>query len=259
MRVIAVMGAIVVLAAPVLAVEVILADGEVLVAESYEVVGGYVMIELPEGGQMAFAVEDVDLEATRAAQGLEEQPTVQEETARQPTSLADVAAAIRKETASTPSSGLSITDADVGHVNTSAVASADAAGGEPEQPPPGTQSGGNVEAVRLTLREVRQGEYVFSGGVQNRNDFAIRNVFLRVGLSTVGGEDLGEQRVPVTDLLEPGGAAPFEVNLRSESRPRYSVQVFWMQEEQPASGGASGASGNAPVIPPDRLPAGGGA
>lgn len=256
MRATAVLAVVVLTVAPAFALEVILQDGAVIVAESYEVVGGYVTIQLPGGGQLAYATEDVDLEATRAGQGISDEPAAEPQRPGKPASLADAAAAMREQSVGAEGSVLSITDADVAHVDPAAPgASADEGEAEDTAPPPGSETGGDVRAVRLNLKEVRQGEYRFTGGVLNAYDFPVRNVYLQVSLSTVGGEDLGQRRIQVADVLEPGASEAFDVAVESATRPRWSVQVFWTQEERAPS--PSGQSG--PSIPEGRLPTGGGA
>jgi hypothetical protein len=237
MRVAAVVTVLVLTVAPALAVEVILNDGAVIVADSYEVVGGYVMIQLPGGGQLAYATEDVDLEATRAAEGGPEEPATEPARPREPASLAEAVSGMPSPSGQ---STLRITDADVGHVDTRTgqpASGGESGGEEGAGPEPGSQVDGDVQAVRLNLREIRDGQYRLSGGVVNRYDFPVRNVYLEVALTSVGGEDLGQRRIDVADLLEPGVSESFEVMLESAVRPRWSVQVFWTQEQQPAAQG----------------------
>ena len=54
--------------APASAMEVPFRDGSVVDAVSYTVTGSYVMLEMENGGKVAYDVADIDLEALRQAE-----------------------------------------------------------------------------------------------------------------------------------------------------------------------------------------------
>ena len=168
-----------VLVAAVLAVaaDVPLRDGTVITADSYRITGSYVMIQLPDGSQVAYDVADVDvaalraLEAAAAAEGGAEaapEPQQKTDTVSSGRTLKDAGAA-----ADDRPDGLTISDRDVKHLRGSGVqgddeqeeADTSGAGG----PDADFQVGGSVVLNSVTVSPAGEGRWQVQGEVVNRN------------------------------------------------------------------------------------------
>ena len=229
------------------AVDVVLKDGTVIPAESYKVSGSYVMVKLASGGQVAYDLADVDLEAMRkaeAARAAEEAPPPEE-----PPPSGNVITQARSE--SRGAASLTISDSDVRHVG----GPTEEAPAEGEESKKEVQEGGlvTVQGIRVEAGE-KPGQWVATGEVVNRTDATVMDV--RALLQAVGPDQqpVGEAEVPVAGSLEPGAKGTFSHTFTSVSRPLLRVRVFWMQREAAATPVPGGARPGGP-----RPPARGGA
>ncbi len=118
-----VMAAVLILvAAPAAAMEVPFRDGSTVEAVSYTVNGSYLMLEMENGGQVAYDVADIDLDALRAAEAAVAGQSAEETEAPAATLGNSGSLRVPEETAETPTGGLTITDQHVKHVRGSGIA-----------------------------------------------------------------------------------------------------------------------------------------
>lgn len=223
------------------ALELRLRDGTVLEAAGYTVTGSYLMVTLPGGGQVAYDVADVDLEALRAAEARAD------EAAAAPAAVASELPGSRSLTMPPDSgepTGIAITDQDVKHT-WQERGEADEEGGEEEPgaaegPPPGFQQGGGV--VISNLRVTPQGEerWVVEGDVVNRTALPVSSV--RVQLQTIAraGETPWSAEVAVTNELPPDETAVFSHSFSAPvpegaAHPDIRATVLWMQLQPPSA------------------------
>jgi len=95
---------------PCTAMEIPFRDGSVMEVVSYTVTGSYVMLKMENGGQIAYDVADIDLDALRRAEAAAAVGQVAE--ARKPPATLGNTGSLRvpEESSATPSAGLTITD-----------------------------------------------------------------------------------------------------------------------------------------------------
>lgn len=225
------------------ALDIPLRDGTVVAADSYKVTGSYVMITLAGGGQVAYDVADVDLQALRAAEAAAA-------AAAGEGAAAETAAAPAGETISagrglkhsdavgTDADGLAITDRDVKHVGGSGVRGTEeqaaaevAAAAGPEA---GVQQGGRVVINELRVAPAGEGRWQVRGEVVNRNPHPVLNVTVK--LETIGGSTPWSGELQVASALGPDQTASFEHGFAAElaegaAQPNLRAAVQWMQEE----------------------------
>jgi hypothetical protein len=243
-KTLAVLGLALAAAAAVAAVDVQLKDGTVIAAESYKVTGSFVMVQLPNGSQMAYDVADVDLaalradEAARAAASGAPAETEQGRAGDAISSGRGLKSAA--EAADDSKAGLAITDRDVKHVHGSGVqgdeeqeeATSNAAGGVPE----GYQQGGGVVLNNIRVEAAGEGQWRVSGEVINRNPQPALNVVVKLETMAAAGGEKWSGEVAVSSFLAPDDKAAFEHGFAAEigegkAQPDVRATVIWMQQE----------------------------
>lgn len=238
------LGAVLVVAFVATAADVPLRDGTVITADTYRITGSYVMIQLPDGSQVAYDVADVDVAALRALEaaaaaesGAEAAPEPQPrtDTVSSGRSLKDAGAA-----ADDQPDGLTISDRDVKHLRESGVQGEDeeqeadtAGGGGPEG---GHQAGGSVVLNSVTVSPAGEGRWQVQGEVVNRSPGPVQNVIVKLETVPSAGEAKWSGEVSVSASLGPDDKATFEHSFAAEvpeGRPQPSIRasVMWMQEE----------------------------
>lgn len=243
-RILTVLGLVLAVATVVVAVDVQLKDGTVIAAESYKVTGSFVMVQLPNGAQVAYDVADVDLgalradEAARAAEAgtsTEAEPVGTDDAISSGRGLKSAA-----DAADAQNSGLTITDRDVKHVRGSGVqgdeeqedAASAAAGGVPE----GYQEGGGVVLNNIRVEAAGEGLWSVSGEVINRNPQPALNVSVKLETVPPAGGEKWSGEVAVSPFLGPDEKAPFQHGFAAEvgedvTQPGVRATVVWMQQE----------------------------
>lgn len=238
------LGAVLVAAVLATAADVPLRDGTVIAADSYRITGSYVMIQLPNGSQVAYDVADVDVQALRAAEaaaaaesGAEAASESQQrtDTVSSGRTLKDADAA-----ADDQPDGLTISDRDVKHLRGSGVR------GEEEQEEADTsgaggpegdyQVGGSVLLNSVTVSPAGEGRWQVQGEVVNRSPKPVQNVIVKLETIPSAGEEKWSGQVSVAGALGPDGKAAFEHGFAAEvpegkSQPSIRATVMWMQEE----------------------------
>jgi len=226
------------------AADVPLRDGTVITADSYRITGSYVMIQLPDGSQVAYDVADVDvaalraLEAAAAAEGGAEtapEPQQRTDTVSSGRTLKDAGAA-----ADDQPDGLTISDRDVKHMRGSGVqgddeqeeADTSGAGG----PDGDYQVGGSVVLNSVTVSPAGEGRWHVQGEVVNRSPKPVNNVIVKLETIPSAGEEKWSGQVSVSAALGPDDKATFEHGFAAEvpegkSQPSIRASVMWMQEE----------------------------
>lgn len=253
--------ALVVAAGAVTAVDVPLRDGTVIAADSYTVTGSYVVLTLPSGGQVAYDVVDVDLQALRAAEAAAAAGEPVAPPQPGPSGEAISAGRLLKsaaEAGADEGAALAITDRDVKHVHGSGVrgdeeqaaAEAAPAGGASE----GFREGGGVVLDGIRVEAAGEGNWRVSGQVINRNPFPVTNVTVKLEAS--GGAEPWSGEMQVASALGPDAKAAFEHGFAAEVEegrpmPRVRASVIWMQEETRRVPDYTGAGG---VPHPSNLP-----
>jgi hypothetical protein len=255
--------ALVVAAGAVTAVDVPLRDGTVIAADSYTVTGSYVVLKLPNGGQVAYDVVDVDLQALRAAEAAAAAGEPVAPPQPGPSGEAISAGRLLKsaaEAGADEGAALAITDRDVKHVRGSGVrgdeeqaqAETAPAGGTPE----GFREGGGVVLDGIRVEPAGEGNWRISGQVINRNPFPVINVSVKLEASGGVGVEPWSGEMQVASALGPDAKAAFEHSFAAEVEegkpmPKVRASVIWMQEETRREPDYTGAGG---VPHPSNLP-----
>ena len=222
------------------AVEIQLKDGSVISADSYKLTGSYLMLQMPDGRNVAYDVADVDLDALRAAEAA---AAPAETEAKAPAEKLSTGRRLKgpADLDSGGSSSLTISDRDVKHVRGSGVRGEDEeeAGEEPaasEGPPPGFQQGGGVVLNGLRVTPAGEGRWQVDGEVVNRSTNPVENV--RVQLETVptGDGEPWSGEVAVSSFLGPNEKGIFSHGFSAEVpsgevQPSIRASVIWMQQE----------------------------
>jgi hypothetical protein len=225
------------------ATDVPMRDGTVIAADSYKVTGSYVMINLPDGSQVAFDVADVDLAALReaeaaAAAAAGTQAAAQPE--QQPNDTISSGRSLKHPGAADDTSeGLTISDRDVKHMRGSGVRGEDeqqeADSSGVETPAEGDyQVGGSVVLNNVRVNPAGEGRWQIQGDVVNRSPRPVLNVTVK--LETLGGSEPWSGEVRVAASLGPDEKASFEHSFMAEvpegkAQPSVRASVLWMQEE----------------------------
>jgi len=234
-RALGVMLLVVVGAATAAAVDVVLRDGTVIHATSYQVTGSYLTLVLPDGRQVAYSTSDVDLDALKA----------QEASAEEEAPAAPVAAGMAAAQAQLDApASVTISDADVQHVAEAEEETPSATAG----PPAGYREGGQVGLQNVRLNQVEPGLWEATGEVVNHTGRTVGDVRVQLELHSDAEGMLSSTDVAVTSVLEPTAKATFSHRFTAgtEKTPRVRARVFWMQEEPadsaapPATGGGGG-------------------
>ena len=222
------------------AIEVRLRDGTVFEAADYTLTGSYLMVTLPGGGQVAYDVADVDLEALRAAEAAAAEPA-----APSPAVQPDTPGSrgLTMPPANEESSGVAITDHDVRHTWSGRDEGGEGdeegtGGGQPAGPPPGYEEGGGV--VLSNLRVTGQGDnrWVVEGDVVNRSGSPVSNVRVQLQALAAPGEKPWNAEVAVTNALPPDEVAVFSHSFSAtvpegRAHPDVRASVYWMQDQGP--------------------------
>lgn len=237
--------ALVILAAVVLAghaafaVEVRLRDGTVFEAADYTLTGSYLMVTLPGGGQVAYDVADVDLEALKAAEAAAKAPEAAPAVVEPDT---PGSRGLKLPPANAEASGIAITDHDVSHTwhesSEESAGQQQAEGAAAGGPPAGFEQGGGV--VLSNLRVTGQGEnrWVVEGDVVNRTALPVANVRVQLQTMAATGEKPWSAEVAVTNLLPPDEVAVFSHAFSApvpegRAHPDVRASVLWMQDQGP--------------------------
>lgn len=223
-----------------LAIEVRLRDGTVLEAADYSLTGSYLMVTLPGGGQVAYDVADVDLEALRAAEAAAAEPVAPPSTVQPDT---PGSRGLTMPPANQESSGIAITDHDVRHTWSEREAESDEAeqggsGGAPSGPPPGYEQGSGVVLSNLRVTGQGDGRWVVEGDVVNRSGKTVTNVRVQLQALAAPGERPWNAEVAVTNALPPDEVAVFSHSFSAtvpegRAHPDVRASVYWMQDQGP--------------------------
>ncbi len=246
------------------AVDIVLKDGTVIHAKSYQVNGSYVVVTADNGAKVAYDRADVDIASMRqAAAGGASEPT---EKPPEPRGLVSQAVA-RTPTEGAGKAGLTITDKDVAHVGGTGEI-------EPENPEDEGASSlaDHKEGGLVVLQGVRvdpgaaKNEWNAHGEVVNRKSMPVSDVRVVVEAVGSGNQTIGKAEVAIGDLA-PGGKGVFSHAFTSPTMPALRVRTFWMQTEapvpapsgagaQPSAGGGAAAAGTARGAEAPRVSAG---
>ncbi len=206
------------------AVDVVLKDGTVIKAARYTVNGSYVMIDLPTGAKVAYAVTDVDLAAMHRADEGPSTTTAHKRSAALPRGSLLLARAKSGVT-----SKFSITDKDVTHVETTTA-------GPRQKKAEGTKNGGGtviVENVRVE-RGPAKGSWIVRGEVVNQmKKVTVTDVRVDLTATVAGAPPLPRANRQVAGSLGPGAKAPFSYTFVSPKKPQVTVQLHWLQPQAP--------------------------
>ncbi len=215
-------------AAPMWAVDIPLTDGTLVEVESYKVVDGFVLLKFADGGQVAYATADVDMDALRQAEWAAAAAAAQQGEEEEQPALASGsilgAVSLQEDSAD----AVSITDQDVGHVRIPEPGfegeEGDEEGDEVEEQP---AEGGSVGLRGVHMERAENG-WVMSGEVVNGSDMVVQDVQVEV-ISRADGEVIDARRITVAPSLAPGERRAFSHTVNVEERPQSVVKTFWMQ------------------------------
>jgi hypothetical protein len=224
------------------AVEVELNDGTVITATSYTVTGSFVTLTLENGSQVAFALEDVDLDSLRRAE--EELAAEQDAAADEDQGEAQGAGSVgghafgQAIASNDAGSAVVVTDKDVSHVRPSA-ASGDEEGEQEEAPAAG---GGSVTMKDYRLEEVSPGNFRVQGTVFNGSGDEVVDVKVTLKIKGEDGSDLSTAELPVSGSLVPDQSASFTHSFSGPQgrSPNVETRITWLGRGQPADGGEGG-------------------
>jgi len=221
--------------APCAAVDVPFRDGSVVEAVTYTVNGSYLMLEMENGGRVAYDVADIDLDALRQAEGATQAPPEPVAEGGEETLGAAGALRVPEET---PSAGLTITDQHVKHVRGSGIAGPeDEPEAEPaadEGPPEGFEEGGNVLLNNVKVSPLEGGQWQVQGEVVNRTSDSVLDVRANLQAAVPDG-DPWSASVPVSGILGPDEKATFTHTFATPTSagegwaPQIQVSVVWMK------------------------------
>ena len=227
--------------APAAAMEVPFRDGSVVEAVSYTVNGSYIMLEMENGGRVAYDVADIDLDTLRQAEATAAGQLPEE--AETPAETLGNAGSLRapEEAEAAPAGGLTITDQHVKHVRGSGIAGPEdeveetsAAGdGLPE----GFEQGGNVLLNNVKVTPLEGGEWQVTGEVVNRMSDSVLDVRAELKADVPDG-DPWTASVGISGLLGPDEKASFTHTFATPASagdrwsPQVQVNVMWMKSEE---------------------------
>jgi len=227
--------------APAAAMEVPFRDGSVVEAVSYTVTGSYVMLEMENGGRVAYDVADIDLDALRQAEAAAASQLP--EVAEAPAETLGNAGSLRapEEAEAAPAGGLTITDQHVKHIRGSGIAGPEdeveetpAAGdGLPE----GFEQGGNVLLNNVKVTPLEGGEWQVTGEVVNRMSDSVLDVRAELQADVPDG-DPWTASVGISGLLGPDEKADFTHTFATPASagdrwsPQVQVKVIWMKSSE---------------------------
>lgn len=250
------LGVALLIALPVLGLEVPLKDGTSITAERYTVTGSYVMLELENGQRVAYDLADVDVEALReaeaAADSADSTNAPDEGRDRKPSleSRGHFRSAVAPR--DRQRAEVEITDHDVDHVTGPRTADDDNAEESAEDSiPEDSLQGGGVLVQGFKVESVGEDGASFrvTGEVVNRSSGPVTGV--RAMLESSSGPQPWKQVVDVTSTLPAGETAVLSHDFTMElteglSKPAVSVSVFYQRS------GPAGGADQAPVQAPNR-------
>lgn len=224
--------------APASAMEVPFRDGSVVDAVSYTVTGSYVMLEMENGGKVAYDVADIDLDALRQAEAAAGGSPADEPEA--PSATLGNSGSLQVPGAEAEGGGLTITDQHVKHIRGSGIAGpedeieekAADAGGVPE----GYEQGGGVLLNNVSVTPTEGGEWQVKGDVINRTTETVMDVKANLEAAVPEG-DPWTASVGVSGALGPDETASFTHTFAPPASagegwsPQVSVGVIWMKTE----------------------------
>ncbi len=191
-------GALVVSATPG---KLVLKGGQAVEVASARIAGGMVYVTLPGGEMRAYALGDVDLEASGLA------PKAKEEAGApanpRPKALAELARKDRKATRVT------ITDADVEHVRP-------AVPGEEEGEASGDKAAASAKGkLVVDVKDYRRkgNKVSLQGTVTNQGSFPVSGVVLRAEAKDSKGKVVGSAEKNLGGTIEPNGSAGFSITV----------------------------------------------
>jgi hypothetical protein len=239
MRTLGAVTILVLVAAPLAAVEVPFRDGSVVEAVSYTVTGSYIMLEMEGGSKVAFDVGDIDLEALRAAEAETAEPVP--ETGEGEATLGSVGTLqVPDETSAAAGGGLTITDQHVKHVRGSGIAGpedeAEESDAGDEGPPEGYEEGGNVLLNNVSVSPLDGGQWQVRGEVVNRTAASVMDVRAQLQGASPDGEPWSAS-VPVSGLMGPDEKGNFSHTFSAPESagdnwtPQVQVSVVWQRGE----------------------------
>lgn len=181
----------------------VLKGGQAVEVTSARITAGMVYVTLPSGEMRAYAVGDVDLEASGLASKAKDEAAAPPKA--KPKALADLARKDRKATRVT------ITDADVDHVRP-------AVPGEGE----GEESGGKPAASAAAKGKLvvgvnqyrRKGNRLsVQGTVTNQGSFPVTGVVLQAEAKDSQGKVVGSAQKDLGGTIQPNGTAGFSITV----------------------------------------------
>lgn len=250
---------------PCAAMEIPFRDGSVVEAASYTVTGSYVMLEMPNGGKVAYDIADIDLDSLRQAEAAIEgdRPEAVEKATATLGNSGSLLGAGEEPGAS--SGGLTITDQNVKHVRGSGIAGpedeeepVEAAGGVPE----GFEQGGNVLLNNVSVSPLEGGQWEVRGEVINRTPDPVLDVRANLEAAIPDG-DPWTASVGVSGILGPDEKTSFShIFSTPESAgegwaPRIQVNLVWMKSESRLEPKYNRTAPHPSALPMDRGEVGG--
>lgn len=250
---------------PCAAMEIPFRDGSVVEAASYTVTGSYVMLEMPNGGKVAYDISDIDLDSLRQAEAAIEgdRPEAVEKATATLGNSGSLLGAGEEPGAST--GGLTITDQNVKHVRGSGIAGpedeeepVEAAGGVPE----GFEQGGNVLLNNVSVSPLEGGQWEVRGEVINRTPDPVLDVRANLEAAIPDG-DPWTASVGVSGILGPDEKTSFShIFSTPESAgegwaPRIQVNLVWMKSESRLEPKYNRTAPHPSALPMDRGEVGG--
>jgi hypothetical protein len=224
--------------APCAAMEIPFKDGSAVEAVSYTVTGSYVMLEMPNGGKVAYDVADIDLESLRRAEAAAAaENAVPEPEAPQKTLGVTGSLVVPDDE---PSGGLTITDQHVKHVRGSGIAGpedpSDDAQTADDAVPENFEEGGGVLLNNVTVSPLEGGSWQVTGEVVNRSPDTVLDIRANLQAAVPNG-DPWTASVPVSGILGQDEKAKFSHTFSAPSSagadwtPQVQVSVVWMRGE----------------------------
>ncbi|MCP4897243.1 MAG: hypothetical protein GY906_09765 [bacterium] len=211
------------------AVDVPLRDGSVVQVESYKVIDGYVLIKFGDGGQVAYATADIDMQALRQAEMAAREADPQNEAGEKKPgrSSKSILGAVSEQQDST--SGVLITDQDVEHIRQPDVAAegeeTEEEGEEAEEEPVGA----GAVVVQDVFMEPAEDGWIMRGEVFNGSKVGVQDIQVEI-VSRVGDEVIDSSRIKVAAFLQPGKGRTFAHKVAgAEQRPQAIIRAFWME------------------------------
>ena len=177
----------------------VLQGGQTLEVRDARLAGGMVYVTLPTGEMRAYAVSDVDLEASGLAP---KAPQGDAHEAAAPPSLVDLAKKDRGATRVT------ITDADVAHVQRLEP------GAGAEGKPKTTEMAGSTLSVAVSGYERKGRELTVKGRVANQGKLPVSGIRLEAQVKNGAGKVVGRAQKAIDGTLEGGKTKEFAMTFQ---------------------------------------------